>query len=307
MARGTQWEDVGGIDTAVEKTAADAVTYLPEVLPVDMGVALNPSSDTLYKVSLDVEVELDGTSLTLQRQLDVKVKLKACSRCSRRAGNYFEATIQVRGEGAPPSAEELEDIQAHLHRVGDEIGRGDRNHFIVRTEEVKGGVDMYVSNINMGRIMARSVIDRWGGTTKTSSTLTGRRDGKDMHRITYLVRLPPFRAGDFVSFDRDVWLLSAVSSRKLHLISLKDHSVRTASPKAVRDGGIQVLAGKDSVKSAVVVSSGGGEVQILHPVTLATMDVRLPAGDNASEYADTNGEIPILELEGNVYIVPRNS
>ncbi len=307
MANGTQWEDVGGIDAAVERAAVDSVSYLPEVVPAGVSVTKDPYSDTLYKVALDVKVEMDGASVALERRLDVRVKLKACSRCSRRAGNYFEAIIQVRGEGSPPSKGELEEIQAHLERVGDNISRGDRNHFIVRTEEVKGGVDMYVSNINMGRIMARSVVSRYGGATKTTSTLTGRRDGKDMYRITYLVRLPPYRAGDFVSFDRDMWLLTSVNSKKLRLVSLRDHSVRTVSVKTVRDKGLKVVGGPDLVSSAVVVSSGGGEVQLLHPVSLTTMDVRLPAGEDASDLTDANGEVLILELEGNVYIVPRNS
>jgi nonsense-mediated mRNA decay protein 3 len=110
--------------------------------------------------------------------------------CNRRRSNYFEGILQVRAEDRPLTEEErgrlvafVQDAVARRSAKGEEV-------FISRVEDVRGGADVYLSSNTVTRTIARELADAFRGTVGSSPKLFGRKNGKDLYRVTYVVRIP---------------------------------------------------------------------------------------------------------------------
>src|SRR5439155_173817 len=74
----------------------------------------------------------------------------------------------------------------------------DPEAFVSRIEEVHGGLDCYVSTNALAKGLARDLAGAFGGTVTASPKLFGQRQGREVYRVTALVRLPAFQKGDVV-------------------------------------------------------------------------------------------------------------
>src|SRR3989442_16036147 len=68
---------------------------------------------------------------------------------------------------------------------------GDAGAFVSRIEEVHGGLDFYVSTNALGKSLARELSESFGGDVSSSPKLFGQKPGRDVCRVTSLVRLGP--------------------------------------------------------------------------------------------------------------------
>ena len=130
----------------------------------------------------------------------VRVRGGACPTCSKQRGDYFVGTVQVRAEGRPLTEEE----GGRVTRAAKQGGSGEEE-FVSRIEAVAGGIDVRVSTNGFAKRLARDLAKEFGGTVGSSATLHTQREGKEMYRSTYVVRLPGFRKGDRILWRRDRW------------------------------------------------------------------------------------------------------
>jgi nonsense-mediated mRNA decay protein 3 len=80
-----------------------------------------------------------------------------------------------------------------------------------------GGLDFYLGSSSLGKLVSRALSQAFGGTIKESHKLVGRKEGKDVYRTTYSVRLSDFRIGDFVRVDKQVFQVKKISTDSLLL------------------------------------------------------------------------------------------
>lgn len=123
----------------------------------------------------------------------VRVREALCPTGSRQSGDFFVGTVQVRADGRPLSEEEGRRVS--------EIATGARKgaeEFVSRIETVKGGVDVRVSSNGFAKRLARDLAKAFGGTVGGSATLHTQREGRELYRSTYVVRIPSFREGDTI-------------------------------------------------------------------------------------------------------------
>jgi nonsense-mediated mRNA decay protein 3 len=137
-----------------------------------------------YDAYLDVEFNAEG--ITVKRIIPVRLRISQtqCRECSLRSGGYFEAVIQLRGD-----RDKIEKLANRLsHRIEREEG------FVSKTEEKKEGLDLYISN----KQAAHKAINWMKLSFNSSRTLAGMREGKELYRTTYCIRLEPKapQAGD---------------------------------------------------------------------------------------------------------------
>lgn len=127
----------------------------------------------------------------------LRIKPSVCDTCQKQAGRYFEGILQVRAEDRDLTPREMRAVRTLvLTRV--ERGRDEGGDFISRTDEIHGGLDFYVSTNALGTRLAKEVAEVFGGTVSASPKLYGQRKGKELYRVTSLVRLPAFQVGDIV-------------------------------------------------------------------------------------------------------------
>ena len=107
------------------------------------------------------EVELDRKSIN-------------CENCFKKAGGYFEATFQLRGDMKKANVF-LGRIERYFEKHGG---------FVTKTEKVSGGLEVYVSHKSIASALISS--DRL--KTVRSYTLAGVKNGKQVYRNTYTVR-----------------------------------------------------------------------------------------------------------------------
>lgn len=258
---------------------------------------MDPRDGYNYQVDFQCDVEIEGFVTQGTASTIVRVKNTVCRICSRRTGNYYESILQIRGSGKTPDPELMDEALARTERLVDAAAQTDANAFITKMEMVPGGVDVYMSLIALGRACCKDLADFYCAETDESSKLVGQtRDGLDMYRVSYLVRLPEFEVGDIVEFRKKKYMLKRVSSQGARLVSMRDYREMPVKRRDMPE--IKLTAKRSEAEDAVVVSRSDREIQVMDPVSYATVDLMIPA------YTEIGESVPVIRLDGILYYVP---
>jgi NMD protein affecting ribosome stability and mRNA decay len=117
----------------------------------------------------------DDDHVSFDKEITLKMMHKICQECYRKSSGYYEAIIQLRGS--------KEKIERTLQKVTKYLT--ERGAFIAKLEEVDTGVDIYVSD----KLLAKGFFSYSKLVPKASYTLYSIRNGKEIYRHTYLLRL----------------------------------------------------------------------------------------------------------------------
>lgn len=137
-------------------------------------------------LTVDVKVNVTGTTKGLERSAALKTTIViinvVCPDCSRKAGGYYEAVIQLR-------AESIEELVSELHSRLNQIYKKDKHAFIVEEASVKGGIDIKLGSSKAAKILGAYFKAHHKAEIKETAKLVGRKDGNDIYRITVLIRI----------------------------------------------------------------------------------------------------------------------
>jgi nonsense-mediated mRNA decay protein 3 len=170
------------------------------------------------------------------------------------------------------------------------VADGDRSAFVLRDEEIDRGIDIYMGTTNSGRMLAKAISTEFGGKTSEHPKTVGQKDGLDLIRMTFAVKLPEYRAGDVVVLSDEVLRISSIGQKTVQLVELKSGKLRHVERAAVDRA--RVLSPRDA-KDAVVVSATESELQVLDPWTYETVSVLRPAG-----LGDVAQNVRVLKHDG---------
>ena len=161
----------------------------------------------LRQVEAKLLVEVEGSQIEVPARTEVHIILHSCPDCSRRGGHYFTSRIQIRSaeEGSPRALKEfkpwaLQIWHSHL-KACSEVQR----EAVSREEELKEGWDIFFSDTAAARAVARSFKARSSAQVKESASLWGVKNGREVHRVTFLMRLPPVGIGDHLEQGGRLW------------------------------------------------------------------------------------------------------
>jgi nonsense-mediated mRNA decay protein 3 len=168
------------------------------------------------RVSLAVKARVKGVEVEEGEDTVISVKRAICERCSRIAGGYYAAIVQIRADWRIPTDDEL----AAAETIAD--SSLDESDFVSKEQLLKEGLDIYVSSADYGRRISRAVVKQFGGNLFESKKLYGRKDGRDIYRVTFLVRLPGFQQGDVVAIgDTRITVENDVTGKGVEGIDMK--------------------------------------------------------------------------------------
>ncbi len=236
-----------------------------------------------------------GMILACPIETEVRIVLNVCPYCSRRKGNYYEAILQLRGV-ENLDEEELENL---VDKIRDDVylaNRQDPNVFLTRDDRVRGGHDFYFGNNSFARQTAGRLHDIFGGTLRSSNSLFGRKDGKEIYRNTYLVRLPGFIPGDYLVSDKARYRVLRIH-RKVHVKEVatgKDLHIELEEAMSLRRHSAPSIE-----HDLVVVMEDDREISVMHPVTFKVRELVKPPG-YSREPGDT---VRCAIIEGEIYLV----
>lgn len=105
-----------------------------------------------------------------------------CPDCSRAAGGYYEAVLQLRGK-IPEGAMRFFEREAAKISVKDP-----RAFYSIK--ELKEGIDIRIGSTSAANKLAELLKRKYGAEIKKSYQLVGRRDSRNVYRTIISVRFP---------------------------------------------------------------------------------------------------------------------
>jgi nonsense-mediated mRNA decay protein 3 len=207
---------------------------------------------------------LDDKEITEEHNLLVRLKKTVCDVCSKKFGGYHEAVIQIRADKRILSEDELYNIRQSVERLVENMqAKGNRSLFITDIEMEHGGLDFYLSEKGASLAIAKKIQERYGGLIKQSSKNIGMNDSKQVYRMTFLLRMPSYRRGDFISYDKSFFYISSIAGNKVHLYDLSSCDEKVLDGKELQKASI--FGREDLIKEMILVSQTDQDVQVMDP------------------------------------------
>lgn len=295
-----RWQDAEATveDLITDAVAAEVGTHRDLANP-EVSISVRRKNATQYLVSVHLAGTFGEIPAEEERIVAATVRRATCERCSRMAGNYYEAIVQVRGSKGAPSKEELKETQKIAEATTDYcLSRGDRLSFVQEVREVKGGIDLVLGSTQQGRAIARAIQDRLGGISGESYRLVGMKDGKNVYRTTILVRLPRLRAGEIVRAKGAFMEVRRFEGKRTFCSSLLDGHTAYLSEEDAEDA--LVVGDRSSAERGLVVAGDRDVLEFLDPESYRAVSASRPVHLRAGP----GDEIEFLRFRGDMVILP---
>ena len=161
-------------------------------------------------------------------------------------------------------------------------------------------VDFYISERGAGLVIAKTIKDRYGGEIKQSSKNIGMKDGKQLYRMTYLVRLPSYTKGDFLQFDDSFFYVISIHGNKVKMINLADWNESAEDLKTIQKS--IILGRQELISEMILVSQNDDEIQLMDSKTYKISIIKKPKPMNLKVK-----NVKILKTEKQIFLVPNKN
>jgi nonsense-mediated mRNA decay protein 3 len=206
----------------------------------------------------------------------VRIKPSLCETCQKQKGRYYEGILQVRGDGRELTPKEVRAARTLVAARIDQSGAADE--FVSRVEEVHGGLDFYVSTNALGKSLAREIAETFGGSVGSSPKLFGQQQGREVYRVTSLVRLPAFQIGDVVRHKNG---LAEVAALKPFVVL---YDLATGESRRFKGKDVRSAKRVDSERLVARIERlESGELVAIHPETGESRPLARPTKPRTTE------------------------
>jgi len=241
---------------------------------------------------------LKDIKISEEHDVIVRKKKDVCDVCSKRFGGYHEAIIQVRADNRNLTEKEIIEIKKYVESLVITLQqKGHRKLFITDMREEHGGLDFYLSDKGSALTITKKIQECYGGEIKKSSKNIGMKDGRQLYRMTYLLRLPSIRKGDFISHDDAIFNIYAISRNKVHILELSGWIEKIYDIKELETA--KILGSDELIKDMILVSQTKKEVQLMDPKTYKTLEVRKP-----KNISYDLKKVKILKIDDEIFLLP---
>lgn len=252
--------------------ALSAVHFIQDVKKTSIDVSiqdltLNRSRATLVLRGILYTKPVEGTCT-----VEILWNKEQCDRCNRISGSYYEGVVQLRAEGRAPSTFEIQTAASVAQQIEDTLqGGGERLSFISDMNEVHEGLDIIIGSQHIGLLISQGIVARLGGRYTTHPKLVGEKNGRQLYRVTYSIRLPRFQKNDVISIRNRYLEVERVEAHHLQTIDLAD-----GTAKSVREDDIEKIIGNSrNAEPALVVFADRKNMGILDPASSRTREYPL--------------------------------
>lgn len=277
---------------------ADRIRVIGDVDELTWEARTDPIDDRTIAVTAILDLLVDGGWERRELTTSVIFQPTACRRCSRIAGDDFGAILQLRAIDRTPADEEVTRAREIAARVlEDRVEAGDRDAFLTDVVERPEGIDLRLSTPRLGDQMATAIRRDLGGSIESARTLvTTDGDGREVYRVTFTLRLGPYRRGDILATDTGVALVES-GTAGLQLLDLETGERTTVDADSLD---AQRVSTRDDAEPVTVIAPlDDRAVQVLHPDTYEAVTVAYY--DEVDVEAET---VDAVVVEGRVYLLP---
>jgi nonsense-mediated mRNA decay protein 3 len=258
-------------DVLGPELAKTAVHFHPDVKKPLMEVRVEDTTVNRSKATIHLKGLFYNTPLEDTCTVELIWHKEQCDRCNRISGSYYEGNVQVRADGRLPSTYELQTAAGIAQAVEDSLqAGGERLSFICDMGQTREGLDITVGSQHIGALISQGIIAQLGGRYTTHPKLVGEKNGRQLFRITYSVRLPRFQKQDIVLIRGRYVEILRIESNHLRVLDLTEGVQRS-----VREDDVERLIGNlRNAESALVVFADDRNIGILDPETCQTKEFK---------------------------------
>jgi len=251
-----------------------------------------------YNIHVDATAEIKGVPAVASIDTQMRINWETCDTCSRISGGYFEGIVQIRADNRLPSKEELKRCSLIAEEVAARSReKGERLAFISKAVDLEEGIDFYVGVMKLGKQICKAIIEVFGGKFTESPKLVGQKNGVDLYRITFAMRLPEFVRGDIISVDDTV---IEVQSCGKHVSGIELVSGKRYIENFDNLMGVKKLSRRSDAVLAILIADEGKTIQMMDPDTYETVTIKRP------EFlkAEPGNEIKVVKTSKGMFVVP---
>ena len=293
-----KWQSRTDESETIQECVKDSLKVNNDASGLELALTQKQMDYSRYRVHVEAKGNLKGAPINAAIDTEVRISWETCETCSRISGGYFEGIVQIRADKRLPKKDELEECQ----RIAEDVSlraqeKGDRLAFIAKSVELGEGIDLYVGSKKLGKQISRAILDAFGGKFTESPKLVGQKNGEDLYRITFAVRLPEFVRGDIISADGTV--IEVQGSGK-HVSGLDLETGRRFMENFNDLLEVKKLGRREDAVSAVLVAEEEKTIQVMDPETYQTVTIKRP--DFLS--AEPGNEVRIIRTEKGIFVLP---
>ncbi|RJU87013.1 MAG: hypothetical protein DWC02_03540 [Candidatus Poseidoniales archaeon] len=290
-----KWSNVDPEDLWYELVQRN-VEFHTEIEDLELGLIAQEVDGRHTLIHMDIEGVIDGLPYAEKHTMRARMSNGVCLTCTRRAGNYFEATVQLRSSARRLSEEEFQILRQTLDKVLADMPE-DPMFFITNEGPVTGGYDVVLGSKALARAWGRHLISQHGGQVTATTSVVGRKDGADLTRLTLLYRKPGYALGDVIRWRGDLWRPSSWTGEGAILEKVERRERTGASWRDLENA--TVVARIQDFTYVDSISEDSSVAEFLDPNTWKMTAVRLPFEHEAGR------NLLLARIDGEWICLPR--
>lgn len=257
------------------------------------------------KDGMSCDVYISGVvgdiEVTEKHEILVRLKRTVCDVCSKQFGGYHEAIVQIRADKKGLSKKEINGIKIIVENIITDLQlKGNRGLFITEIAEEHGGLDFYISLRGPSLIVTKKLQELFGGEIKQSSKNIGMKDSKQLYKMTYLLRIPSFRKGDFIKQNSSFFYIVSIHGNKAKMIKLDNWEETIVELKKIQKANI--IGGEELIQEMILISQTEDELQIMDSKTYKIHIIKKP-----KPMKFVNEKLKILKTEKQLFLLPNKN
>lgn len=261
-------------DNIIKRHIKEAFIISPDLKQVIIEIQCN-EQERVLSCMVSISGSFEDQIITEHHPLTVRIKQSTCDVCSREAGGYYEAIIQIRADQRTFTDDELQTLRLAVENmVGQLQESGKRGLFITDYEVKRKGLDFFLSEKTTAFSIAKKIQEQFGGDFKQSSSFAGTKDSRQVYRMTYLIRVPAYRKGDFFSIDASFYIIISLHERKVRCLELSTWAEKVINGKTIHPS--RIYGGRELIREMIVVSQSKKEIILMDPKTYSTVEIQKP-------------------------------
>jgi nonsense-mediated mRNA decay protein 3 len=202
------------------------------------------------------------------------MKKTVCDVCSKKFGGYHEAIIQIRSDRTF-TEDEIQNMTLSVENTVENLqAKGNRSLFIADIGMEHGGLDFFISDKQAALVITKKLQEMYGGSIKQSSKNIGMRDSKQIHRMTYLLRIPVYKKDDFIKYETNFYQIKSVQANNVKLINLSNWEEKIIDIKNLQRA--KILGGNELIIEQIMVSQNDEEIQVMDSKTYKISIIKKP-------------------------------
>ncbi len=273
-----RWSQMSDQDIA-DLRVRENLTLEERASNVEVSFSVQTIDDRTSRLHVEVKGKIEDHEFQDSHSLLLQTSNAVCTVCTRRAGDYFEATVQLRSAGRKLDSDELADLRATLDELIQSM-QTNPMFFVTKEGPVPGGWDLQLGSKSLAKSWGRNLVKSFGGTVKESSTVVGTNDGVDVTRLTLSYRKPAYALGDVVRHKKILWIVDSWQKegpilRRLDRFERTGASWRDMEPSIV----VCTMADQEIVQ---ILNRDSSAAEFMDPSDFRMSTVALPYNDDGA-------------------------